>query len=184
MYRIVLGLVSLTCALLSGCGSAGSVSAVATRVLDVDDAILRQMPVCFLQPSSSLSLTERANTSRMLSICESAATRQDTRIVPISGGRCLVATLEFGSVDTGIREGECSRNFTNGANCISSPVFHKTLKVALRKTVGGPIVAETSAAIRSSIGGFTENSYFALCAAAFYKFPQPLTTEKFDSPIE
>jgi hypothetical protein len=56
--------------------------------------------------------------------------------------------------------------------------------VALRNGAGGPLVAETSAAIHSTHDNFTEKSYFALCSAAFRKYPEPLSAALFDAPVE
>lgn len=167
---------------LVGCG-VDAVSAAATRVLDVEPSVLQQAPVCFQPPPSNLGLTDRASALQVIGICEAAAKRQGTMVVSAAQGDCLVASLSFKSENTGMREAECQRG-AFGVQCDSSGIFHKEVKVTLRREPNGKAVAETAAIVQSRVRGFSDKSYFALCSAAFHKYPGSLVNERFEAPVE
>lgn len=157
--------------------------AAATRVLDPDSAGLSQSAVCFVPPDPNLGLTDRAQQGRILDICEAAARNQGVRVVAAGRGPCVSASLTWAVRDTGDRSGDCSPTWTGGAECYSTAVRIKTLKVALTRPTG-KVVAETTASIRSDRAEFTRESFHALCAAAFQDFPQPMTNEQFEVPVD
>jgi hypothetical protein len=158
----------------SGCGT--KTPAAATRVLAPDSAALSRTPVCFVPPSPNLGLTERAQQGRILEICEAAARSQGIRVVAMGRGECLVATMSWAVRDTGDRN-EC------GGECYSTAVHVKSLKLGLAPSAG-KVLAETTASIRSDRAEFTRESFHALCTAAFENFPQPLSNEQFEVPVD
>lgn len=187
MARLIPYLVTLPLLLLVGCG-AETVRAAATRVLDTEPTALTNTPVCFLPPDPSLGLTERADASRVIASCTQAATQQKVRVVPFGTDKCLVATMQFTSTDTGSREAECSGASsiwnTYSSNCASVAITQKRIKLSLSSGPQGKVIAETTAAIRSDFNGFTEKSFFALCYAAFREYPLPIQGAQFEAPIE
>lgn len=103
-------------------------------------------------------------------------------VVAWGQGQCLAANLTWRVQDTGDRSADCERTW-EGATCYSSQVSVKSLKVALAQPAG-PVVAETTASIRSTLRDFAPESIFALCSAAFYKFPEPLASDRFSVSLE
>ena len=178
VFRAVLGcsLVLVTV----GCGT--RTPAAATRVLAPDSAALSRTPVCFVPPDPNLGLTERAQQGRILEICEAAARSQGIRVVAMGRGECLAATMSWAVRDTGDRNGECAGTL-GGAECYSTAVRIKSLKLALAQSAG-KVLAETTASIRSDRAEFTRESFHALCTAAFENFPQPLSNEQFEVPVD
>jgi len=163
-----------------GCGA--STNAAATRVLDADSALLSTTPVCFVPPNPAFSLTERAQQANIQEICEAAARKQGVSVVPFNG-KCLSVTTLWTVRDTGDREGECSKTWV-GAECQSSAVQAKSLKLTLAEPANGRPLAETTATIRSTHAQFSRESFQALCSAAFHDFPQPLSNAQFQVPID
>jgi hypothetical protein len=166
---------------MSGCGA--KTPAVATRVFDPDSAGIANSPVCFVPPSPQLGLTERAQMGQIVQICEGAARQQGVPIVAWGQGQCLAATLSWSARDTGARSGDCVNTWGGGAECYSTGVHIKYLKVALAPAAG-KVVAETTASVRSAHNDFTRESFRALCSAAFHDFPQPLSSERFEVSVE
>jgi hypothetical protein len=126
-----------------------------------------------------LGLTERAQQGRILEICEAAARSQGIRVVAMGRGECLAATMSWAVRDTGDRYGGCG----GGGDCYSTAVRIKSLKLALAQSAG-KVLAETTASIRSDRAEFTRESFHALCTAAFENFPQPLSNEQFEVPVD
>ena len=120
----------------------------------------------------------QAINEQVLRLCESAALEQGVRIVPFSSGGCVVAAMTWSSRDAGRREATCDRTLS-GATCESDVVHWKSVKVTLLDAANQPL-AETQASINSTNAGFTDESYFALCSAAFHDYPKPLTNAEFD----
>jgi hypothetical protein len=166
--------------ILTGCGSAVT-PAAATRVVAANAGVSSATPVCFVPPSSQLSLTEHAQQTRILQICEGAARGDGVQIVPFGSGQCLAATMAWATRDTGDREGDCARTW-GGAECHSSAVHLKTVKVVL-SSAGQP-VAETTATILSGYAAFSAESFRSLCVAAFHAYPEALSGEQLEIPIE
>lgn len=165
---------------VSGCGA--KTGAVATRVLDAG-AVVSASPVCFVPPNPEWSLTERAQQQQIIQICEDAARNQSVPVVTFGNGQCLAATLSWAVRDTGDRTAGCNGTWTGGAECYSTAVRVKSLKVALTESTG-KVLAETTASIGSTRNDFTRQTFRALCTAAFHEFPQPLANEQFDVPLE
>jgi hypothetical protein len=167
--------------LLTGCGSAGTPAAV-TRVVGADARVSSATPVCFAPPDPQASLTERAQQLRIVQICEDAARTQGVATMPFGSGQCLAATLAWGMRETGDRNAECARTWGGGAECYSTAVHLKTVKLVLSS--GGQPLAETTATIRSGYGTFSAESFRSLCMAAFYAHPQALSGEQLEIPTE
>lgn len=172
----------LSCTLFALAGCSSTVRSSVTRVLGAPASQLAGYPICFSPPAADASLTERAEYGKMHRACESAVVKRDLRVGSFANGGCLVATMTWSTGDTGARQGTCERNLF-GAECESNAIHLKSLKVALGAP-GQPTIAETTASIYSSFGGFNEHSYFALCSAAFHDYPQQLSNEKLDVDTE
>jgi hypothetical protein len=84
---------------------------------------------------------------------------------------------------TGDYDDDCFRTFT-GAECKSRPVRAKSLKLILAQAATGKALAETTATIHSNHAQYSRESFHALCTAAFYDFPKPLSNTQFDVPVE
>jgi hypothetical protein len=166
---------------VSGCGA--RTPAAATRVLDADSAVLSTAPVCFVPPDPRLGLTERAQQGQIVQICERAAQSQGVPIVAYGSGQCVVATMSWAVRDTGDRAGDCSRTWGGGAECYSTAVRIKSLRVSLAQSAG-KVLAETTASIRSDRAEFTRESFHALCAAAFHDFPNPFSNAQFNVRVD
>jgi hypothetical protein len=166
---------------LHGCGN--SVHAATTRVLDTDSAALSSTPICFVQPSPELNLTQRAEQTNILAICEDAARKEGVRVVSFDNASCLAATLVWSTRNTGEWVGDCSRTLI-GSECEGSSIHAKSVKVILTRPTTGKVIAESTAAIHSDHGGFSQKSFHALCTAAFHDFPLPLSNARFDVSIE
>jgi hypothetical protein len=178
VFRAVLG-----CSLVlvaSGCGT--RMPAAATRVLAPDSAALSRTPVCFVPPDPRLGLTERAQQGEIVGICEAAARSQGIRVVTTGSGQCLAATMSWAVRDTGDRSGACAGTW-GAAECYSSAVRIKLLKLTLAQSTGR-VLAETTASILSDRAEFTRENFHALCTAAFENFPQPLSNEQFEVPVD
>ncbi len=167
--------------LLLGCGR--PVPAAATRFANVSEAALSQTPICFRPPDASLGLSDRNNAEDVLHLCESAAQREQVLVVPFGTPGCLVATMAFAWNLTGDFEGECVRGAL-GATCSESAVRHKRVKVTLTRGVGGDVLVESTATIRSTNSAFTAQSYTALCRAAFHDYPRSLRAARFDVEVD
>ena len=163
---------------LTGCSA--TVPAAATRVLDGDAASLAKTPICFAPASPEWSLTAKDQHQRLLKACESAAKKHGVPVVPPASGGCLLATTKLSSRYTGTLETDCVGTV---AICESTAIHAKTLKLDLAEP-GKRAVAETTASISSPSGTFTEQSYVALCSAAFRDYPQPLSNAQFDVDTE
>jgi hypothetical protein len=166
---------------LTGCSS--TVPAAATRVLDADASALAATPICFPHAHPDWSLTAKAQYQKIIRFCETAAARQKVAVTPISNGGCLVATVMLRARDTGKREADCLPGMVMGTTCESNAIVAKSMKVTLAESGKRP-VAETTAAIQSDFAGFSDESYFALCSAAFRDYPKPLTNEQFNVETE
>lgn len=168
-------------AMLAGCGS--STPAAATRVLDPQAAAYMQTPVCFLPGRPEADLIERERQTKILHICENAAADEGVAVVGYGSRECLPVSLLWQVSDTGRREGDCVRNWV-GAECQSSAVHRKSVKVVLTRPNTNQAVIETIAAIDSHNGGFSDQSFRALCLAAFHDYPQPLQSKRFEVSTE
>jgi hypothetical protein len=172
-----------TClALLATSACSASVPAAATRVLDADATVLAGTPVCFAPADPTWSLMARAEHARKVERCESAAKQENVRVTPFASGGCLVATLAWTSRDSDHLNVECDVSPLS-ATCTGQSLTSKSLKVSLAEP-GKRAVAEISANIQSERSVFTEQSYFALCSAAFHDYPAPLTNAQFDVDTE
>ena len=166
---------------LNGCGS--SIPAAATRVVAVDTTVLSTTPVCFVPPSPKLGLTERAQRADIVEICEGAARKRGVSVVPFGGGQCLAATVTWATRDSGDRDADCYGTWA-GAECHSTTVHVKSLKLVLAQALGDNALAETTAVIRSSYREFSRESFLALCTAAFHDYPRPLSRVQFDVSVD
>jgi hypothetical protein len=175
---MVFGLL-VTC---SACGGPMMSAAASRSFADGVADDLRQ-PVCFAPPDPRLGLIERSNATSMLSICERAALSQHVAVVPFGQQDCLVATASWTARDTGDFASNCGRTFGGGQECSSAQVRHKSIKLTLSNSKS-VVVAETMATISSTLSGFNDRSFFALCGAAFHEYPRPLRNAQFDVATE
>jgi len=163
-------------------GCTSGVPAAASRVVDTDAARLSGTPVCFAPADPSWSLTAKDEHQRAVRQCEAAAAKRSVRVQPFANGGCLVATLEWKSRSTGKHVDDCTRSFA-GATCEGHMIMAKSLRIALAEP-GKRAVAESNASIASNSTSFSEQSYFALCSAAFHDYPLPLTRTEFEVDTE
>jgi len=166
---------------LNGCGA--STPAAATRVVAADATGLSTTPICFTPPDPALSLTDRAQQLNIQGICEDVARKQSVSVVTSGSQPCLAVSMIWAVRDTGDRDGDCTRTWA-GAECESTAIHAKSLKLVLTEPVGGRVLAETTAAIRSSREYYSNESFHALCSAAFRDFPRPLSNAQFDVPVD
>lgn len=166
--------------LLAACGT--SVPAAATRVLDANAVELARAPVCFT-PTEAESLIDRDRQAQVVEVCEAAAREQGVRVVTYAAGQCLPASLRWESGETGAHEAECSRTL-GGAECSSTAVHRKSLRLVLTNPRTNRPLVETMASIDSSFAGFSRESLRALCRAAFHDYPNPLSSAQFDVSVD
>jgi hypothetical protein len=100
-------------------------------------------------------------------------------VVPYSPESCLSATVSWSIADTGRRQADCSRSYY-GAECESTAIFKKTLHVAIHDPSRNRVIVESTSALLSEHSSFTDQTYVALCSAAFRNYPQPLQSEPFE----
>jgi hypothetical protein len=119
----------------------------------------------------------------MKELCESAARMQGVSIVPFDSPSCLVAAkMAWDSRPTGDITENCSVVWT--VNCTGSLVHGKTLRVSMNQKAGGKQLSETVSSIYSDFAAINDRSVFALCSAAFYRYPMALMNERFSVPLE
>jgi hypothetical protein len=145
--------------------------------------MLLTTPICFVPPNPALGLTERAEQASIQGICETAARKQGVPVVALGNSPCLTVTTIWAARATGDREGDCVPTWT-GAECESAAVHLKSLKLVVAQPATGKVLAETTAAVRSSHSQFSQESFHALCTAAFHDFPRPLANAQFDVPMD
>jgi len=146
--------------------------------LDADAALLSSTPICFVRPSPELNLSQRAEQTSILEICEDVARKEGLQVVPLGNAPCLAATMVWSSRNTGDWSADCSRSFI-GSECTASAIHAKSVKMVLTQSTTGKVVAENSATIASDHGSFSEKSFRALCTAAFHDYPKPLSSAQF-----
>jgi hypothetical protein len=170
--------------LLAVCSACGGSMASASASRSFADGVTDDLgrPVCFAPPDPRLGLVERSNATAALNICERAALSQRVAVVPFGQQDCLVATTSWTARDSGDFTSGCGRTWGGGQDCTSAQVRHKSIKLTMtRKSV---VVAETVATISSTVAGFNDKSFFALCSAAFHDYPKPLRNAQFDVATE
>jgi hypothetical protein len=119
----------------------------------------------------------------MKELCESAARTQGVSIVPFDSPSCLVAAkMAWDSKPTGEVVETCSKVFT--VNCTGNLVHGKSLRVSMNQKAGGKQLSETVSSIHSDFAAINDRSVFALCGAAFYRYPMALMNERFSVPLE
>jgi hypothetical protein len=69
-------------------------------------------------------------------------------------------------------------------NCTGNLVHGKTLRVSMNQKPGGKQLSETVSSIYSDFAAINDRSVFALCSAAFYRYPMALMNERFSVPLE
>ncbi len=119
----------------------------------------------------------------MKELCESAARTQGVSIVQFESPSCLVAAkMAWASKPTGEVVENCSVAW--GVSCSGSLVHGKTLRVLMNQKAGGKQLSETVSSIASDFAAINDRSVFALCSAAFYRYPMALMNERFSVPLE
>jgi hypothetical protein len=170
---------------LAGAGCTTTVSAASSRYIATDSASQPSSPLCFIPLQTGPSLADRAHADHLKELCESAAKNQGVSIVPFDSPSCLVAaTMVWDSKPTGEVVEDCSPSFFYTFNCTGGTVHGKTLRVSMNQKSGGKQLSETVCRIDSDFAAITDKSVFALCSAAFYRYPTALRNERFSVPIE
>jgi hypothetical protein len=167
---------------LAGCKT--TVPAASSRYLAADSASAPSAPLCFTPFDAGPSLAARAHADHTKELCESAARAQGVSIVPFDSPSCLVAaTMAWESKPTGEVVENCAL-FGAVNNCSGGLVHGKVLRVAMNQKAGGKQISETVSVIKSDFSSITDHSIFALCSAAFYRYPMALRDETFSVPVE
>ncbi len=166
---------------LAACGT--SVPAATTRIVAVNEVLLRRTPVCFAPLAPAPTLIMRAQQALAQRVCQQAALDAHVPVIPYGSGRCLVATMVWDSRTTGEEDADCARTFY-GATCHGALVHLKSMRLSLAPALGAEAVVETTAAIHSHHRGFSSQSMQALCSAAFEDYPKPLANAQFDVSVD
>jgi hypothetical protein len=166
-------------------GCKTTVPAASSRYVATDSAGGPSSPLCFAPLNAGPGLAERAHADHLKELCESAAKNQGVSIVPFDSPTCLVAaTMIWNSRPTGEVVEDCSPAPFYTVNCTGGLVHGKTLRVSMNQKEGGKQLSETVSRIDSDFAAITDHSVFALCSAAFYRYPIALRNEHMSVPIE
>jgi hypothetical protein len=178
-------LVVMPLLVLAGAGCTTTVSAASSRFVATDSASQPSSPLCFTPLDAGPGLADRAQAEHLKELCESAAKKLGVSIVPFDSPSCMVAaTMIWHSKPTGQVVEDCSPAPFYTVNCTGSMVHGKTLRVSMNQKSGGKQLSETVSRIDSDFAAITDNSVFALCSAAFYRYPTALRNEHFSVPVE
>jgi hypothetical protein len=129
-------------------------------------------------------LAARANADRVKELCEVAASRQGVAIVPYESPSCVVtAIMDWASKPTGQVGENCVGSWAR-VDCSGGVIHGKTLRVAMNRKSDGKQLAETVSLIQSDFASINDHSVYALCNAAFYRYPMALKDEQFAAPVD